>query len=244
MIWAVLLAGLGPCAELANCTAKLRTPAALLPQARAALAGARLPEGEPKTAPSAIDPKVLRGDKAFAIEIEPDGEAFVVRALSLHRAPSVFGRVKVTPQALPNPKHQAKAVEIALRGGIARAMEDLSAQLAEAVGQGRRVLKLSVRVSGLSAPARQFVAETFLPCLKSQFDLLGPVTEPREVAGYLEDEVEYAPLKDEPRDSLDWQAKRLRDTSVGQKAQCPLPAKVLATFNPDTVNRGVIVELK
>jgi len=244
LIWALVLGALGPCAELSACTATVRAPADLLPQARAALKLAGLSEAEPKAAPQKIDPKVLRGDVAFSIEIEPEGSELVVRALSLHRPPSVFGRVSVTPQALPNPKQRARAVEIALRGGIARAMDDLAAQLAEGAGQGRRFLKLSVRVSGLGSAPRQYVGETFLPCLKSLFDLLGPVTEPREVAGYLQDEVEYAPAAGEPRDSLEWQAARLRDASVGAKAQCPPPAKHVARFSADTVNRGVIVELR
>ncbi len=244
MIFGLLLAALGPCAELQACTAKVRAPAELVADARVALGLARLTESEPKTPPSRIDAKVLRGDVAFSIEVEPQGDELVVRALSLHRPPSMFGRAVVKPQALANPKQRARAVQIALRGGIERAMEDLAAQLAESAGQGRRVLKLSVRVSGLSQPARQYVAETFLPCLKGQFDLLGPVTEPRDVAGYLEDEVEYAPVTGEPRDSLEWQAGRLREASLGAKAQCPPPQKHLARFSADAVNRGVIVELR
>lgn len=244
MIWAVLLGALGPCAELKECTAKVRAPTELLAGARQALKLAGLPEGEPRAAPQQLDPRVLRGDVAFSIEVEPDGDELVVRALSLHRPPSVYGLVRVKPQALPNPKQRARAVEVALRGGISRAMDDLAAQLAEAAGQGRRVLKLSVRVSGLGSGPRQYVGETFIPCLKGQFDLLGPVTEPHEVAGYLEDELEYAPEKEEPRDSLEWQANRLRAAAVGAKAQCPPPAKHVARFSADTVNRGVLIELR
>ena len=244
MIAALLLAALGPCAELTACTARVRAPAELLQPAKAALAQVRLSEAEPKAPPQPIEAKTLRGDVAFAIEVEPEGEQLIVRALSLHRPPSVYGLVKVKPQPLTNPKWRARAVQLALRGGIERAMVDLASQLAEGAGQGRRTLKLSVKVNGLDTETRRWVTETYLPCLKSGFDLLGAVSEPREVAGYLEDELEYAPEKDEPRDPLEWHATRLRAATLGQKAACPPPAKRVPVFKPDTVNRGVIIEVR
>lgn len=239
----MLLAALGPCADAARCTAKLRVPAELLPQARAALARTALREGDPEKPPPKLDPKLLKGDLAFSLEIEPDGDGYLVRALSLHRPPSLFGRARVKAQPLPRPQQKARAVELALRGGIERAMEDLAAQLAEAAGQGRRALKLSVLVNGLDSASRRYLAETFVPCLKGQFDALGAVTEPREQAGYLEDEIEYVPAADEPRDSLQWQADRLRAASVGQAPRCPAPAKLAPRFTADVLNRGVRVEL-
>ncbi len=246
MIAALLLAALGPCASPEGCTAKLRGPPELVAAARVALGRVKLVEGEPKAPPQKLDTKVLRGDVAFSIELEPagDGGELIVRALSLHRPPSVYGLTRVKPQALPKPKDRARALEIALKRGIEQAMEDLSAQLAEAAGQGKRTLKLSVRVNGLGSDARKHVTEQFIPCIKGQFDQLGAVTEPHEVAGYLEDVVEYAPVKDEPRDALQWQANRLRELSNGAKAKCLPPARYLAKFRPDTVNRGIIVELE
>lgn len=241
MIALVLLGALGPCAELALCSARVRaTPAELLPAAKAALAMASLSEGEPAK-PQPIAAKTLRGDTAFAIEVEQQGADFIVRALSLHRPASIFGLARATPPALPK---RQRAIEIALRGAITRAMEDLSAQLAEAAGQGKRTLKLSVRVNGLDLTARRHASEVFFPCLRGQFDALGAVTEPREVAGYLEDVIEYAPAKDEPREPLQWQADRLRALTLGMKAQCPPPAKYAAAFSADPVNRGVIIELR
>jgi hypothetical protein len=239
-----VLAALGPCAELPNCTAKLRAPAELQQAGKAALALVRFTEGEPKAAPQKIEPKVLRGDVAFTIEVEPKGDELVVRALSQHRPPSVYGLARVKPQKLGSPKFKARAVEIALRGGIEEAMTDLAAQLAEGAGQGRRTLKLSLRVNGLDGPTRQYLVETYVPCLKGQFDLLGAVTEPREVAGYLEDELEYAPANDEPREPLEWQVSRLREATVGRSAQCRLPPKRVPVFKADTVNRGVLIELR
>jgi hypothetical protein len=240
----LVLASLGPCADLAACTAHLRASPELLPVARAALKRTPLVEGEPRAAPSKLDPKVLRGDTAFSIEVEQEGEHYVVRALSLHRPPSIFGRVQVSPQALPNPRQRARAIELALRSGIERAMEDLAAQLAEAAGQGRRTVKLSLKVNGLDGPTRQYLTESFLPCLKGTFDALGPVTEPHEIAGYLEDEIEYAPARDEPRDSLQWQVDRLKGLTLSLKAQCPAPAKVSPRFVADPINHGVLIEFR
>ena len=70
------------------------------------------------------------------------------------------------------------------------------------------------------------------------------MTEPKELQGYLEDEIEYAPAKDEPRDSLQWQAERLRATTLGFDAKCPPPPKTVASFKADLVGHGVVVELR
>lgn len=244
MIALLLLGALGPCADLAQCTARVKAAPELQAAVKAALTRVRLPEGEPKAAPQKLEPKVLRGDVAFTIEVEAAGEELLVRAVSQHRAPSIYGLVKVKPQPLSKPKDKAKALEIALRGGIERAMENLSEQLSEAAGQGKRTVRLSVKVNGLDLEARRHVVESFFPCLKGQFDALGAVTEPHEVSGYLEDVVDYVPTKDEPRDSLQWQANRLRATTVGEKAQCHPPAKYVAKFSADEVGRGVLVELR
>lgn len=239
----LLLAGLGPCAEASACTAKLRAPADQLPALRAGLVRVGLPEGEPKPA-AKLEPKVLRGDTAFALEVEAKAEGTVVRALSLHRPPSVYGLAKLESLPYIGKKQRLVAEEKAYARAIANAMEDLSAQLAEAAGVGKRTVKLSVRVNALESLARRHVVETYMPCIKGQFDQLGAVTEPREVAGYLEDVVEYAPAKDEPRDSLQWQANRLRELTHAPKAKCPPPPKYIAKFTPDTVNRGIVIEFK
>jgi hypothetical protein len=203
--------------------------------ARAALASVGLKEGEPKV--GALKPRVLKGDVAFGLELERSGEQIVVRALSLHRPPSVYGLARVTPQKVPKPEQQARALQLAVNEGLRQAMADLSSQLAEAAGQGERKLKLSVQVTGVGPSARKDLAETFFPCLKKQLDALGAVTEPSEVAGYLEDEVHYAPSPDEPRDSLQWQVDRLR-------AACSTAAgSIKLRFGADTLNHAVVVTI-
>ena len=239
----LLLAGLGPCADVAACTAKLRAPPEQLAGLRAGLARVGLPEGEP-AAPAKLEAKVLRGDTAFAFEVELKPEGTVVRALSLHRPPSVYGMATLRYHGYITKAQRLRATEMSYGDAIAEAMEDLTAQLAEAAGVGKRMVKLSVRVNGLESEARKHVVETYLPCIKGQFDQLGAVTEPREVAGYLEDVVEYAPAKDEPREFLQWQANRLRELTHAAKAKCPPPAKYIAKFTPDTVNKGVVIEFK
>jgi hypothetical protein len=203
--------------------------------AHAAVASLGLKEGEPKAAP--LKPKVLKGDVAFGLELERSGEQIIVRALSLHRPPSVYGLVRVTPQKVPKPEQQARALQLAVNEGLRQAMADLSSQLLEAAGQGERKLKLSVQVTGVGPAARKDLAETFFPCLKRQLDALGAVTEPVEVAGYLEDEVLYAPSPNEPRDSLQWQTDRLRtacSTSAGS---------LKLRFGADTLNHAVVVTI-
>jgi hypothetical protein len=243
MIALLVLSALGPCADVAACTFKLRGPDELLAPAREAMRSLKLTEAEPKSAPAKLSPGAT-GDVAFSIELELAGESVVARALSLHRAPSVFGRAEVTPRVRRGGPYRDRALQVAVRASVQSAFADLSAQLLEAAGRGSRTLKLAVRVNGLDGPSRAAVTETFLPCLTRQFDQLGAVTVPREVAGYLEDAVEYVPAKDEPRESLRWQADRLRALTVGAKAACPPPAKWAAAFAVDTVNRGVVIELR
>ncbi len=192
----LLAAPLGPCADRAACTFRVKASAELAAAARVALVANGLKEGEPKVTPvPALKPKQLKGDTAFAVEIEKSGEGdeIIVRALSLHRSPSVYGLVKVTPQPVPKPKQKARALQLALEHGIEAAMIDLTEQILEAAGQGQRKLKLSVQVTGLESASRQYVAETLIPCLKGQVDSLGALTTPTEVSGYLEDELLYAP---------------------------------------------------
>src|SRR5882762_2110289 len=100
MTIAILLAALGPCADLASCTMKVRAPAELLPQARVALSRVGLREADPKPAPVKLEPKTLGGYVAFGLEVEPQGDELIVRALSLHRPPSVYGLARVKPQPL------------------------------------------------------------------------------------------------------------------------------------------------
>src|SRR5262245_53479241 len=111
LIAALILSSLGPCADVSSCTAKVRAPAELVAPAKAAPKRLRRPEGEPKAPPAKIAPASLRGDTAFGIELEPQGDELIVRALSLHRPPSVYGLVRVKPQVPSSPKLKARALE-------------------------------------------------------------------------------------------------------------------------------------
>jgi hypothetical protein len=206
---AILLAAapLGPCADRSKC-------------------GFR---GTDSFAKSAISDFDLKTGDDYAIEVERLDHEFLVRARDLKKPVSMYGLARVPVQDLPKPDQHRRAIQIALREGIARAMADLSEVLA-----GQRKLHLSLKVTGLSPSARQFASETFFPCLKQHFDALGAVTEPHEVAGFLEDEIQYAPAKDEPRDPLEWQAQRLKNV-------CPAPPGLHATASADSVNRGVVL---
>jgi hypothetical protein len=244
VILALLLAagGVGQCAQTIACSATLRASPGLEGPARAALFFLGLKDLGEVPAP-AIAQKTLAGDLAFHFEVERDGDVLLVRALSRHRPPSVYGLARVRPQGVPKEPQKRRAVEMALRTGMVRAMEDLSAQIAEAAGQGRRTIRLSLKVTGLESPARRHAAESLLPCLERQFDALGAVTEAREVSGYLEKDVEYVPAKGEPRDSLQWQVDRLREATLGPRAVCSVPPKLAARFAADRLNRAVLVEL-
>jgi hypothetical protein len=236
---------LGPCADAAACTMRVRAPDELLAVGRAAVSAAGLKEADAKVEP--LKPKVLKGDVAFGLELERDGEQIIVRALSLHRPPSTYGLARVTPQRVPKPAQQARALQLAVTDGLRRAMADLAEQLLEAAGQGQRKLKLSVQVTGLGVQARRDVAEMLMPCLKRQLDALGAITEPVEVQGYLEDEVLYAPAPDEPRESLSWQTERMRDAVMGPKPACPVAGTSIERgklrFTADTLNHAVVVTM-
>jgi hypothetical protein len=126
-------------------------------------------------------------------------------------------------------------------------MADLSSRLLEAAGQGERKLKLSVQLNGLDSTLRREVAESLFPCLKRQLDAQGEVTEPVERAGYLEEDVLYAPAPDEPRDSLEWQTAKMREAVVGPKGACSVAGGALAggrlRFEADVLNHAVVVSI-
>jgi hypothetical protein len=242
---ALLVLALSPCADRAACTMRVHAADDLLPVAHAAVADLGIKEGEPKAA--ALKPRQLKGDTAFGMELERDADQLIVRALSLHRPPSVYGLARVTPQKVPRPEQQRRALQLAANEGLRRAMEDLSEQIREAAGMGQRKLKLSVEVNGLGREGRKVVAETLFPCLKRQLDQLGAVTEPAETAGYLEDEVLYAPAPDEPRDSLQWQVEHMRAAVLSGKGQCSVAGtplgKARLQFVADALNHAVVVNI-
>jgi len=136
--------------------------------------------------------KVLKGDTAFGLELERDGEQIIVRALSLHRPPSVYGLKRVTPQRVPKPKQQARALQLAVNDGLKRAWRTHRAGArggragpaqAEALGAGD-----GARRRGAPVPSRTRCAVPQAPARRAR-----SAHRAVEVKGFLEDEVLYAP---------------------------------------------------
>lgn len=237
---AVLAAGpLGPCAEVAQCKARLQAGAPK--ELVAALEQLELPVGDPGTA----EPLTRAGgDKAFAIEAL-DGEKEVrVRVSSLHRPREAWGEA-TQRVAATGEKFKGRARTVAWRVATQRAFEDLVGRINEALGQGVRKLKLAFRVNALE-PAARAESEKALACLKSRLDLLGATTAPVLRGGFLEEELEYAPAKDEPREPLEHHVAWVKSALLGgPKAPCTLVGTVLARYtvlvSADPLNKGVIV---
>jgi hypothetical protein len=236
-------APLGPCADRAACSFSVESKdKALLSSLKSAVAALELKESAPPAEPL----KKEGGDVSFALSARVSDDGVTLFAHSRHRPVALFGKVKVEPARTPE-KFRLQALEVALRGAIEKAMADLGGQLDESFGHGKRTLRFSVRVNGLEAKVKTHVAEQFLPCLKQQFELTGPVTAATESGGYLEEKIEYVPSKDEPRESLKWQVSRLKDATLsGPKAACtvlgtPIGPPFAVRFAEDALNRGVVV---
>lgn len=239
---ALLLAAapLGPCADVAGC--KIRVPAGVPPEVAAALEQLELPVGDP----GQVEPlKKPGGDKAFVLEVL-DGEKEVrVRVSSLHRPGSAYGEA-TQPVAATSAKFRTRARTVAFRAATEKAFEDLVGRINESLGQGVRRLKLAIRLNGLERSAREQVTDKTLACLKSRLDLFGPTTSPTERAGYLEEELEYVPAKDEPREPLNHHVAWVKSALLGgPKAPCTLIGTPLAKHTvlvmADELNRGVVV---
>ncbi len=243
LLLTIAVAPLGPCVDRTACTFAVESKdKALLASLKSAVAALELKEASP-----AVDAlKKEGGDVSFALSVRAGDDGIVLFAHSRHRAASLFGKVQVKPVRTPE-KFRTRALEVALQGAIEKAMADLGGQLDESWGHGKRTLRFSVRVNGLEAKVKTYVAEQFLPCLKQQFELTGPVTAATELGGYLEEKIEYVPSKDEPRESLKWQVSRLKDATLsGPKAACtvlgtPIGPPFAVRFTEDALNRGVVV---
>lgn len=241
MLWAVLSLSLGLdlCGSRSGCELTLTAEPKLLESARDAAAELKL---EAKVTPEEPRPAAAKKptDAKLAYRVsERDGQV-VVTLRSLDRPIDHYGEAKVKVVKVPKKEWEPRAYKSAIRTAMEKAAVDFRLRAREA-DLGRRSVTFSVRLNGLSTGA-QGEAQKALECFKSQLDLAGPVTEPVEHDGYLDETVEYLPKADEPRDNLTWFAQRTRDwLSVGPKAPCTAPAGMHARVDIDALNRAVVV---
>lgn len=241
LLWAAVSAApLGPCADPASCTVRLAA------DAPAELLGALESLGLGRSDPGAVEPLSRRGgDRAFSLEAAASGGSVRVRVASLHRPPWVWGegtRQVVTTGA----RFKQRAAQAAWRVAAQAAFADLEVRIAEALGQGVRKVRLSLRVNGLEPAARQQAQEKTLPCLKGRLDLVGAATTAELRGGFLEEELEYAPAPDEPREPLEHHVAWVKAALLGgPRAACSLLGTPLGRHtvlvSSDAVNRGVVI---
>lgn len=232
----------GACADVSACSVELSGPADCEPM-RAAVRklglSVRTVTGLPRL-------KQAGGDSAFTVEL--DVALGRLRVRSQQRAPEIYGESVATPLPVKAARH-ATASKAAYAAALTQAMRDLDDQIALRAGVGHRQLVLSVQLSGLSRSARDYVAGPMFSCLKGQLDLLGEVTAPHEVGGYLEDRLQYAPTVDEPRQPFAWHAARLKAALLGgPKASCTILGSPLegheVRVQADEVAGGVTIALR
>lgn len=229
-------APIGACADRAACRFKLGDE----PGLKEALAGLGLTAGELKAQPL----QRPGGDLAFSLALTRQGDQLVVRAVSLHRPAAIYGEGAAKVAAVPKPEWKPRAQVSAAKVAIGKALEDLAARIS-----GVRKVTLSAKLSGLDLKSREHVESALLPCLKSLFDLVGPITAPSAQAGYLDEALEYLPEKDEPRESLEWQVARVRAAMLGgTRSTCSVaggPLQGWSTFvTADPLNGAVVVSFK
>lgn len=237
LLASVVSAGpIGACADRAACRFRTGADADL----KEALAGLELTAGELEAAPL----KKAGGDLAFSLSAVRRGEEVVVKALSLQRPATIWGEAAVHVMQVPKPQWEKRAVISALKTAVLRALEDLRTRI-----DGVRTLRLSVRTSGLDGKARDHAERALLPCVKSLFELVGPVTSPELNGGYLDEAIEYLPAKEEPHQALQWQVARVREAILGGlRSKCTVwgsPLQGWSTFvAADEVNGAVVVSFK
>ena len=238
VVLVALLSGapIGACADRAACRFKVGDEPAL----KEGLEGLELIAGELKAEPL----KRPGGDLAFSLSLVQTGQTVVVKAVSLQRPAAIYGEATAKVLAVGKPEWRQRALVSAVKVAIPKALEDLAARIS-----GVRKLMLSAQLSGLDLKTREHVERSLLPCLKSLFDLVGPVTSPASQAGYLDEALEYLPEKDEPRVSLDWQVARVRSAMLGGlRSKCSVaggPLQGWSTFvAADALNGAVVVSFK
>lgn len=210
------------------------------------------------------DPVVLAAarDAALAVELslaQPDGGtawladvqeqggfAAVVVVDPARKGADGRAQVKVTAV---KPQWRARALTAAFKQALPQALEDLEQRAKELKGQGSRKVRFSLELNRLDGPARTFVKETTLPCLTHRLELLGKVTAAVESQGFLEEDVEYAPAADEPRDALAFQVEQAqRALTGGPREACSIfgtPLQGYATrVRADALNRAVVVTFR
>jgi hypothetical protein len=220
----------------------VRLPAGAPAELVAALEQLELPTGDPGPAEKLARPG---GDRAFVLEALATEAEVRVRISSLHRPPAAYGE-GTQAIAATGPRFKARARTTAWRIATQAAFADLVGRINEALGQGARRIKLSIRVNGLEPAVREQAGEKTLACLKSRLDLLGASTAPALRAGYLEEELEYVPAKDEPREPLQHHVAWVKSALLGgPKAPCTIVGTVLSKYtvlvSADALNQGVIV---
>jgi hypothetical protein len=236
LVTLVSAAPVGACVDRAACRFKVGEDAAL----KEAVEALDLSVGELKAEPL----KRAGGDLAFALTSDRRDGLVVVKAVSLQRPATIWGEASARVLAVSKPEWKQRALVAAIKTAVPRALEDLQVQIA-----GVRKLLLSVRVSGLDGKTRDHAEKALLPCLKSLYELTGPVSAPELKAGYLDEAIEYLPEKDEPRDSLAWQVGRVREAMLGGlRSRCSVgggPLQGWATsVTADEINRAVVVSFK
>lgn len=238
LLAAVILTGVpvGACADKAACRFKVGDEPAL----KDALAALQLATGELKAEPL----KKPSGDLAFALTLSLKGEQVSVRAVSLHRPAAIWGEGVAKVAAVPKSEWKQRALVSAVKVAVGRALEDLQQRIA-----GVRKVTLSAQLNGLDLKGREHVEQSLLPCLKSLFDLVGPISVPAVAAGYLDEAIEYLPEKDEPRESLHWQVARVRSAMLGSaRSKCSVVSTPLQGWSTivtaDELNTAVVVSWK
>jgi hypothetical protein len=226
----------GACADRAACRFDVKDDAALTE----ALHALQLTAGDLK-APML---KKAGGDLSFQISAAKTEGAVTVKVSSNHRAPGIWGEATVKVQPVKKPEWKARAQASALKQAVPAALEDLRQRI-----DGTRRLTISVRLNGLDPKPRDYVEKTLQPCVKSLFDLTGPVTAAESKGGYLDEAIEYLPEKAEPHASLAWQVDRVREALLGgMRAKCSVsgsPIQGWSTFvAADELNGAVVVSFK
>ncbi len=237
VLWAALSAApLGACADRAACRFKVTEQ----PELTDALAGLGLTVGELKAEPL----KRPGGDTAFSLTLTRQAEQVVVKAVSLQREASLYGEGAAKVRPVPKPEWKQRALVSAVKVAVVKALEDLAGRIS-----GVRKVTISAQLSALDLKTKEHVEKSLMPCLKSLFNLVGPVTSPTLEAGYLDETLEYLPEKEEPRLSLEWQVARVRSAMLsGPRAVCSVAGSPLQGWSSfvaaDALNGAVVVSFK
>jgi len=187
------------------------------------------------------------GGTAWLVDVqEQGGFAAVVVVDPARKGADGRAQVKVTPV---KSQWRERALTAAFKQALPRALEDLEQRAKELKGQGARKVRFSLELNRLDGTARTFVKETTLPCLTHRLELVGKVTGALESQGFLEEDVEYVPSAEEPRDGLAYQVEQAqRALTGGPREACSTFGTPLQGFSThvraDVLNRAVVVTFR